>query len=151
MFHTTHMWHERREGAHVRIDKITPPPAISYHTTCDTCAYVSRSDNVDPGEEVLFDPAIHTVDWAPSPDDPGALLCLALFSCSVVPSSLPISPSINRLSFSLSLSLSTHTHIHYTPTHYAHTHIFKVERRERELHARDVACYAYTTHTLLKH
>jgi hypothetical protein len=26
MFHTTHKCHERREGAHVRDDKITPTP-----------------------------------------------------------------------------------------------------------------------------
>ena len=104
---------------------------------------MSRSDNVDPGEEVLFDPAIHTVDWAPSPDDPGALPCRALFSCRL---SLNL-PTL--FSLSLSLFLYAHAHTLHTNTLCTYTYLHSGEEREREscmLVTRETTSHA--THTL---
>lgn len=38
----------------------------------------SRGPQVDEGEDIMFDPAKHAVDWAPSPDEPGLLVIESL-------------------------------------------------------------------------
>jgi hypothetical protein len=50
----------------------------------------------------MFDPAKHAVDWAPSPDEPGAV---AACSCTRAPSPLPPPTAENYSCANSSLSL----------------------------------------------